>query len=80
VLTRLTKADFHGAIVRVAQSKCPSLLGLEGIVLQETENTFVIVTPSNTFKSKPKMKKQEGMKREGRGTRYIEEARRRRVF
>jgi len=34
----------------VKQSKCPSLVGLSGIVIHETENTFRIVTRDNKEK------------------------------
>jgi len=36
----------------VVQSKCPSLVGLKGIVIVETENTFKIVTTSNELKGR----------------------------
>ena len=37
--------------VTVVQCKCPSYVGLEGILLQETANTAVIVTRTHGFKS-----------------------------
>ena len=49
---KFMKADLHGSIILVAKSKCPSLLGLTGIVLQETKNTFRLVTKNNKLKSK----------------------------
>lgn len=51
---RIIKADFHGAFVTVARARSPSMVGLEGIVLQETENVFRIVTPDNALKTVPK--------------------------
>ncbi|KAK7462736.1 RNase P/RNase MRP complex subunit [Stygiomarasmius scandens] len=51
---KLVKADFHGSILTVKQSKCPSLVGLSGIVIHETENTFRIVTRDNKEKLLPK--------------------------
>lgn len=42
----LIKADYHGAFVRVIQSKCPAFVGTSGIILQETMNTFVLVRPN----------------------------------
>ncbi|KAF5368892.1 hypothetical protein D9758_002976 [Tetrapyrgos nigripes] len=51
---KLVKADFHGSILTVKQSKCPSLVGLSGIVIHETENTFRIVTRDNKDKILPK--------------------------
>ncbi|THV04786.1 hypothetical protein K435DRAFT_835301 [Dendrothele bispora CBS 962.96] len=49
---KLVKADFHGSLLTVKQSKCPSLVGLSGIVIHETENTFRIITPENKDKRK----------------------------
>ncbi|KAJ3155770.1 RNase P/RNase MRP complex subunit [Geranomyces michiganensis] len=54
VLPRLIKADYHGAKLAVSKAKCPTLIGLAGIIIKETENTFVIVTPSNAVKNIPK--------------------------
>ncbi|KAJ3155240.1 RNase P/RNase MRP complex subunit [Geranomyces variabilis] len=54
VLPRLIKADYHGAKLAVSKAKCPTLVGLAGIVIKETENTFVIVTTSNAVKNIPK--------------------------
>jgi RNase P/RNase MRP subunit p29 len=49
---RLMNADLHGAILRVTRSKCPSLVGATGILLQETKNSFLLVTVNNRLKSK----------------------------
>ncbi|KAI8594878.1 Rof/RNase P-like protein, partial [Dissophora ornata] len=51
---KLLKADFHGALITVARSKCPTYVGSSGIVAQETENVFKIITPSNALKVIPK--------------------------
>ncbi|KAF9025830.1 RNase P subunit p29-like protein [Hymenopellis radicata] len=51
---KLLKADFHGSVITVRQSKNPSLLGISGIVIHETENTFNIITKANTVKLIPK--------------------------
>jgi len=51
VAKRLMNADFHAANLRVTQSRCPSLVGISGIVLQETKNAFVLVTCDNQLKS-----------------------------
>lgn len=45
------KADYHGCLLRVEKSKCPTYIGTEGIVLQETENTFRIVTREDRLKT-----------------------------
>ncbi|KAN0133351.1 Rof/RNase P-like protein [Lactarius tabidus] len=51
---KLVKADFHGSIVTVRRSKNAALVGLSGIVVQETENTFKIVTRVDKLKVLPK--------------------------
>ncbi|TFK61704.1 hypothetical protein BDN72DRAFT_736118, partial [Pluteus cervinus] len=53
---KLVKADFHGSIMSVQQSKNPCLIGLSGIVIHETENAFKIITPANKVKLLPKQK------------------------
>ncbi|KAG8957509.1 hypothetical protein FRC03_010070 [Tulasnella sp. 419] len=47
---KLIKADYHGCIITVKDSKCTSLIGHTGIVVHETENTFKIVTIDDKFK------------------------------
>ncbi|KAF9178198.1 RNase P/RNase MRP complex subunit [Haplosporangium sp. Z 767] len=39
----------------VARSKCPTYVGASGIVAQETENVFKIITPSNALRVIPKI-------------------------
>ncbi|KAI0646959.1 RNase P/MRP, p29 subunit [Trametes meyenii] len=51
---KLIKADFHGAIVTVRQSKNPCLVGLSGIVVHETENAFKVITRKDQLKLIPK--------------------------
>ncbi|KAH3849884.1 ribonuclease P protein subunit p29-like [Dreissena polymorpha] len=51
---RLLKADFHGCLVVVRKTKCPSLLGLAGIVLMETKNMVKIIAKDNKIKCIPK--------------------------
>ncbi|RDB21834.1 Ribonuclease P protein subunit p29 [Hypsizygus marmoreus] len=51
---KLVKADFHGSIITVRQSKNPCLVGLSGIIIHETENAFKIVTSKDTVKLIPK--------------------------
>ncbi|KAG5352483.1 Ribonuclease P protein subunit p29 [Termitomyces sp. T112] len=51
---KLVKADFHGSIITVCQSKNPCLLGLSGIVIHETENAFKVVTMKDAVKLIPK--------------------------
>ncbi|KAF8229235.1 RNase P subunit p29-like protein [Tricholoma matsutake] len=51
---KLVKADYHGSIMTVRQSKNPCLVGLSGIVIHETENAFRIITPKDQVKLVPK--------------------------
>lgn len=41
------KADFHGAILSVIRSKCPSYVGKTGICIVDTRQTFVIVSDND---------------------------------
>lgn len=50
---KLLKADFHGAVLKVKQSKNSSLVGLSGILIHETENAFKLVTQKNKVKREP---------------------------
>lgn len=51
---RLLKADYHGCLLVVRRSKCPSLIGTAGIVLMDTRNTFKIITREDKIKCLPK--------------------------
>ncbi|GAB5589555.1 RNase P/RNase MRP complex subunit [Umbelopsis nana] len=51
---KLIKADYHGAIMTVVKSKCPSYIGTTGILVQETENMLNIITKENKLKHVPK--------------------------
>lgn len=44
----LVRADYHGAFLRVVQSKCPLWVGKAGIVVQESMNMFMVVEPSKS--------------------------------
>ncbi|KAL1923744.1 uncharacterized protein VTP21DRAFT_8724 [Calcarisporiella thermophila] len=55
---KVVKMDFHGACLTVSKSKCPSYLGVSGIVVKETENIFQIITKKNQLKSIPKANNQ----------------------
>ncbi len=41
--TALLRADYHGALLRVVQARCPSRVGVVGVVVQETQQTFVLL-------------------------------------
>ncbi|KAJ9588905.1 hypothetical protein L9F63_017783 [Diploptera punctata] len=50
----LSKADFHGALMKVVRSKCSSLVGQSGIVIFDTRNTFKIISKDNIVRTIPK--------------------------
>uniref|UniRef100_A0A452UC10 Ribonuclease P protein subunit p29 n=2 Tax=Ursus TaxID=9639 RepID=A0A452UC10_URSMA len=50
VQAKLLKADLHGALVSVTKSKCPSYVGVTGILLQESKHVFKIVTKEDHLK------------------------------
>ncbi|KAK1330607.1 hypothetical protein QTO34_010803 [Cnephaeus nilssonii] len=51
IQAKLLKADLHGAIVSVTKSKCPSYVGVTGILLQETKHVFKIITKGDHLKA-----------------------------
>ncbi|KAI1373285.1 ribonuclease P protein subunit p29 [Hypoxylon crocopeplum] len=51
---KLSAADFHGAEVEVSRSRCPSRVGIKGIVIKDSRFTFEIVTEKNQAKTVPK--------------------------
>ncbi|XP_061132080.1 ribonuclease P protein subunit p29 isoform X4 [Syngnathus typhle] len=50
VQQKLLKADFHGAIITVVRSKCPSYVGTTGILIQEFKHVFKMITKQDKFK------------------------------
>lgn len=54
VQSKLLKADFHGALITVAKSRCPSYVGATGIILQEMKHIFKIITKDDKLKVIPK--------------------------
>ncbi|XP_010215171.1 PREDICTED: ribonuclease P protein subunit p29 [Tinamus guttatus] len=52
---KLLKADLHGAIITVTKSKCPSYVGITGIILQEMKHVFKIITKDDKLKVVPKL-------------------------
>ncbi|XP_071554773.1 ribonuclease P protein subunit p29 [Temnothorax nylanderi] len=51
---QLMKADFHGARISIDRSRCPSLVGVTGIVIQDTRNTFRVCGTDNVIRTIPK--------------------------
>ncbi|KAJ1735969.1 RNase P/RNase MRP complex subunit [Coemansia sp. Benny D160-2] len=54
VLSRLIKADMHGAMISVDRAKCPNYVGIKGIVAQETKNVFRIIAEDDRLVTVPK--------------------------
>jgi ribonuclease P protein subunit POP4 len=52
--SKLSKADFTGAHLRITTAKNPSLNGITGLVIEETASTFRLVTPKSIIKVIPK--------------------------
>ncbi|KAI1765397.1 ribonuclease P protein subunit p29 [Hypoxylon sp. FL1150] len=51
---KLSAADFHGAEVEVSRSRCPSRVGIRGIVIKDSRFVFEIITKGNHIKTVPK--------------------------
>ncbi|KAI0380373.1 ribonuclease P protein subunit p29 [Hypomontagnella monticulosa] len=51
---KLSAADFHGAEVEVCRSRCPSRVGIRGIVVKDMRFAFEIITKDNKIKTVPK--------------------------
>ncbi|KAF2861113.1 RNase P/MRP, p29 subunit [Piedraia hortae CBS 480.64] len=50
----LLTADYHGALITVVKSTCPSRVGIRGIVVKDTMFTFEVVTKKDQLKVLPK--------------------------
>lgn len=50
----LYKADFHGSVIKVIRSKCPSYVDKVGICVLDTKNTFKIISENNIITTIPK--------------------------
>ena len=48
---RFMSADLHGSHMKVVRSRCPSRVGVKGIMVKETKMTFEIITKGNELKS-----------------------------
>ncbi|GAP91879.1 putative ribonuclease P protein subunit p29 [Rosellinia necatrix] len=51
---KLSAADFHGAEVEVSRSRCPSRVGVRGIVVKDSRFAFEVVTRRDQVKTLPK--------------------------
>jgi len=52
--THLAKADYTGCLLMVTRSKCPSYIGVKGIVILETKNTLKIICADDQLRTIPK--------------------------
>ncbi|KAF2481025.1 Rof/RNase P-like protein [Neohortaea acidophila] len=50
----LVSADYHGALLEIVRSRCPSRVGLKGIVVKDTKFTFELITKGDALKTVPK--------------------------
>ena len=48
--SKLVKADFTGAMVKVSNSKNKVMIGVEGLVVRETTRTFVVIQKNDEVK------------------------------
>jgi ribonuclease P protein subunit POP4 len=53
-VAKLCSADFHGAELEVARSRCVSRVGVKGIVVKDSKFVFEVITPRNEVKILPK--------------------------
>eukprot|EP00127_Corallochytrium_limacisporum_P001214 Clim_evm1s46 gene=Clim_evmTU1s46 len=44
---KFAKAELCGCVMRVHESSCSSVVGLEGVCLRETQNTFMVMTKTS---------------------------------
>ncbi|XP_011331851.2 ribonuclease P protein subunit p29 [Ooceraea biroi] len=51
---QLMRADFHGANITIHKSRCASLVGLTGIIIQDTKRTFKICGTDDSIRTIPK--------------------------
>ncbi|VDM61117.1 unnamed protein product [Angiostrongylus costaricensis] len=51
---RLLKADYHGALVLVAEAHSISMIGIVGIIVLETRQTFQLITKQDKYVVIPK--------------------------
>lgn len=48
----IMRADFHGAMITVFESKCASYVRVKGIIIVETKNIFRIISENNKVRCK----------------------------
>ncbi|CAN7943905.1 unnamed protein product [Ixodes hexagonus] len=63
---RLLKAEYTGCLLTVSASRCPSYVGVRGLVLQETRNVFRLLTEEGRVRTVPKAHSQFAFELAGR--------------
>lgn len=53
-LVNVFRMDVHGCLITCTASKNPTFIGTEGFVVQDTKNTFLLVTRTNRLVTVPK--------------------------
>ncbi|VDO25148.1 unnamed protein product [Haemonchus placei] len=51
---RMLKADYHGALVLVAEALNPTMIGIVGIIILETRQTFQLIAKDDKYLVIPK--------------------------
>ncbi|KAF9773871.1 hypothetical protein IL306_008241 [Fusarium sp. DS 682] len=51
---KLASAEFHGAPIQVVRSRCPSRVGIQGVVVRDRKFVFEIITKKRGVKVVPK--------------------------
>ena len=62
-IDKLLEAELSGSMLTVRRSKCPSYVGLRGIVMQESRHTFTLITPQDSVKCKEERERERARKR-----------------
>ncbi|XP_064079009.1 ribonuclease P protein subunit p29-like isoform X2 [Macrobrachium nipponense] len=54
IQNNVRKLEYFGCFMRVSRSVCSEYIGVVGIVIRETKNTFLLICPDNKVKTIPK--------------------------
>ncbi|XP_068250012.1 ribonuclease P protein subunit p29 [Palaemon carinicauda] len=54
VQINVRKLEYFGCLMRVSRSVCSEYIGVVGIVIRETKNTFMLICPDDKVKTIPK--------------------------
>ena len=59
---KISKADFHGCLMTVSRSKCPSVIGTTGIMIKESKHMFNIITKKDELKGEKEEERRKAWK------------------